>query len=208
MRARSASRLSDPTYRSWTTMKTRCTNSARDGWSGYGGRGITFCSAWERFEAFLSDMGPRPPGTTLDRIDNDGNYEPGNCRWATPKEQARNTRRTRKVFVDGEWLGFLAASEKFGLPYGAARDRIERSKNNADAIRRLKEPLVTKFTKDETGSRFGRLLVVERGNNDAANNARWLCRCDCGKMTTVSGLKLRSRNTKSCGCLRGRTDAA
>ena len=89
------------TYTSWCSMLARCQNPNRERYPNWGGRGITVCERWQGehgFENFLADMGPRPAGTTLDRFpNNDGNYEPGNCRWATPKEQQANThpKRTR-----------------------------------------------------------------------------------------------------------------
>jgi hypothetical protein len=85
-------------YISWTSMWARCTYPCVRSSEHYLGRGITVCARWESFENFLSDMGPKPtPKHTIDRFPNtDGNYEPGNCRWATPKQQAAN-KRTRKV---------------------------------------------------------------------------------------------------------------
>jgi len=83
------------TYRIWKAMRSRCNNPNVTQYKDWGGRGITVCERWGRFENFLADMGEAPPDRSLDRIDVDGNYEPSNCRWATRLEQAHNTRRTK-----------------------------------------------------------------------------------------------------------------
>src|SRR5258708_38338927 len=85
-------RRDTPTYRSWRAMKERCLNPKAIGYKAYGGRGIKICDRWLLFENFLADMGERPAGKTIDRKDNDGDYELGNCRWATKDEQMRNRR--------------------------------------------------------------------------------------------------------------------
>lgn len=83
-----------PEYRTWNMMTQRCRNPKNHAWKHYGGRGVTVCDEWaSSFEAFYRDMGPRPPGTSIDRIDVNGNYEPGNCRWADAATQAKNQRR-------------------------------------------------------------------------------------------------------------------
>ena len=82
-------------YRSWKAMKNRCMRPADQAFRRYGGRGITVCERWMTFEHFVADMGARPEGTTLDRINPDGNYEPGNCRWATWSVQNTNKRKKK-----------------------------------------------------------------------------------------------------------------
>jgi len=80
------------THRSWRAMKRRCQNQQDTHYDIYGGRGIAVCERWHSFENFLADMGEKPPGLIIERINNDGNYEPDNCKWATYKEQAQNKR--------------------------------------------------------------------------------------------------------------------
>lgn len=82
-----------PTYNTWKCMVARCTNPKQTNYKDYGGRGIKICAAWRKFENFFSDMGIRPDGTQIDRKNNNGNYEPSNCRWVTPKENSNNRRK-------------------------------------------------------------------------------------------------------------------
>jgi hypothetical protein len=108
-----------PEFRSWSAMKNRCLSPTSKDFAQYGGRGIAVCARWMAFENFLADMGPRPKGTTLDRIDNAGNYEPGNVRWATPTTQTRNRRNARLVTARGETRSIVEWAAVTGRSYNA-----------------------------------------------------------------------------------------
>lgn len=114
-------------YTSWESMIQRCENPSCKEFGAYGGRGISICVRWRRsFVDFLSDMGPRPPGTSIDRVNNNGNYEPGNCRWATKREQQRNLSTNRTVIMDGRKITIAEAAPLVGLSPHTVYNRIYR----------------------------------------------------------------------------------
>lgn len=97
LKARSHGKVGTGAYTSWYAMKARCTNPKNKSYESYGARGITFCAEWKTFENFFADMGERPEGTTLDRIDGTKGYSPDNCRWATYSEQRSNQTRPMRM---------------------------------------------------------------------------------------------------------------
>ena len=114
-----------PEYLSWRGMLARCTNPKATGFENYGGRGVTVCERWQSFALFLEDMGPRPNITdSIDRIDNDGNYEPGNCRWATTLEQNQKKRSLVMLTVDGETSYLADWARRVGLDEDTLRKRV------------------------------------------------------------------------------------
>jgi hypothetical protein len=114
-----------PEHWTWVAMRTRCNCPTYKDYAYYGGRGIRVCDRWQTsFENFLADMGPRPSSRhTLDRIDNNGNYEPGNCRWATWKEQSRNKRNSIYVEFEGERITVDELSHRTKIPVGTLHGR-------------------------------------------------------------------------------------
>jgi hypothetical protein len=124
-------------YITWSAMRERCDNPKESKYPDYGGRGITVCQRWrESFTAFLEDMGLKPsPRHTIDRIDNDGHYEPSNCRWATPKQQARNQRKNVRISFRDKTLCLSEWAEVTGLNYTTLYRRIVvRGQSPAEAL--------------------------------------------------------------------------
>ena len=117
---------SDRTYNAWVSMNTRCSNPNNHHFHNYGGRGIRVCERWARFENFLSDMGEVSAGLSLDRINNDGNYEPANCRWATAQEQVLNKTTTRYVTAFGKTQPLAVWAREFQVDFLLIWKRLAR----------------------------------------------------------------------------------
>ena len=114
-----------PEYKAWCAMNARCSNPRDANYPRYGGRGIVVCERWaSSFENFHADMGPRPPGMSLDRKNNDGNYTPRNCRWATARQQNRNYSRNRVLTWKRKTKSMIEWAEETGLPYSTIESRV------------------------------------------------------------------------------------
>jgi hypothetical protein len=142
-----------PTYRSWAQMKQRCLNPKHTAYKNYGGRGITVCAAWVNdYSTFFRDMGERPSlDHSIDRIDNNGNYEPGNCRWATRIQQGRNRRDNRLLLYKGETKTLSEWSELLGISGITIGHRLDTHGWSVEKA----------------------LSVPALETNEPANNARW-----------------------------------
>jgi hypothetical protein len=126
-------------YHVWQAMLQRCENPKAQRYADYGGRGISVCAAWHKFENFFRDMGDRPKGYSIEREDNNGNYEPGNCRWATTKTQMNNQRRSRVIEVNGQRRTLAEWAEYAGLDWFTLRQRLDRC--GWDIERALTDPV-------------------------------------------------------------------
>lgn len=124
-----------PEYYIWTSMKQRCLNPKSKPYADYGGRGITVCDRWLVFENFISDMGSRPEGKSLDRIDNNAGYSPENCRWADQTTQKRNTRANKKFVYNGSLLTIAEIAGQIGMKPDTLKHRIAKGMSIDVAIR-------------------------------------------------------------------------
>ena len=113
------------TYSSWSSMRSRCLNPNHNGYEKYGRRGITICERWNKFENFFSDMGERPPNTSLGRINNERGYSPENCRWETLIQQHNNKRNNAFIEFRGRRMTIAQLAREFGLPYPRVCQRIQ-----------------------------------------------------------------------------------
>jgi len=125
-----------PEYEAWAQMIQRCYNPKNHAYSSYGGRGISVCEHWKSsFAGFLKDMGKRPSSKhSLDRIDNSKGYSAENCRWATQKQQTRNTRRNRFLTLGEKTMTVAAWAEAVGISSRLIRERLDRGCSVADAL--------------------------------------------------------------------------
>lgn len=111
-------------YRSWNGMRSRCNNKNGKSYKNYGGRGIKVCPRWDSFEKFIKDMGKCPAGKSLDRIDNNGNYEPSNCRWTSYEEQANNRRSNNLLTFKGKTRNIAFWAKETGINQRTIRSRV------------------------------------------------------------------------------------
>lgn len=115
-----------PEYKVWAGIMQRCLNSNQPAYARYGGRGITVCENWRDFKAFLADMGPRPDGASIDRIDNGVGYQPDNCRWATSHQQNRNRRDNHRITINGQTKCIAEWAEETEIPARRIASRLRR----------------------------------------------------------------------------------
>lgn len=135
-----SARRSQPEYAIWSNIKQRCGNPDNAAYSNYGARGITLCDEWQTFEGFLAGVGKRPaPDLTLDRIDNDMGYQPGNVRWTTRRVQGQNKRSVTWLEIDGVRLALPDFAKRAGISYATAY----RWHRNGELEQRLGRPLWT-----------------------------------------------------------------
>lgn len=178
-------RTTTSTFRSWLAMRSRCENPKNERYHRYGGRGITVCQRWSSFENFLLDMGECSEGMTIDRINKDGNYEPSNCKWATPTEQANNKSNNHLIEFNGKIQTIADWARDIGVSYSKLQSRLSRG-----------WPLDVAFSKEKTiqGIRKEKLkkeLELKRNEPKENLSCHW-----CGNIFERKTIRSRTCSTK------------
>lgn len=183
-------------------MKARCYDTNDKRYEDWGGRGIKICDKWlkdrEEFVNWSLNNGYEI-GLTIDRIDNDGNYCPENCRWVSISENNQNRRSSKYFTINGITKNLQQWCDEYDISRSMVNKRLSMGWNIEKA---LKTPKRERDTKSIIGNRYGRLIVVSASNKERNRLTLWNCKCDCGNMVLVDKTKLESGHTLSCGCLR------
>lgn len=183
-------------------MKNRCFNPKCKAFKDYGGRGITVCDEWvsdpDSFVEWALSNGYEY-GLAIDRIDNDGNYEPNNCRWVTAAENNQNRRSSRFFTINGETKNLQQWCNQYGISRSMVHKRLQMG---WDIEKALTTPKRTRDKDALVGERFGRLTVLSYAGVDKHRYSVYECRCDCGNVVNVNANKLQTGHNRSCGCLK------
>ena len=192
-------------YRRYYHIKERCYNPNSKSYARYGGRGIKMCDEWlndyQSFENWCLSHGYEK-NLAIDRINNDGDYAPDNCRFVTLKENNQKRGTTRWYTINGETKNLQQWCDFYDIKRGTVNTRLQNGWSIEDA---LTKPVASR-DRDRTsliGKQFNRLTVLDYAGDEYIgkdNNSRWICQCECGNIIIVGGNKLKTGHTKSCGC--------
>ena len=181
-------------------MKARCYNPDDKRYDDWGGRGIQICNEWlndpELFVRWSIENGYQE-GLTIDRVDNDGNYCPENCRWVTVQENNQNRRSNRNFTYNGKTQNLQQWCDEYNVSRSMVNKRLDLG---WDFEKALLTPNRNRDKKSLIGLRFGKLTVLEFVWKDKHRQSLFSCRCDCGNLVVINGNKLKSNHTNSCGC--------
>jgi len=199
-------KINSPEYGVWFSMIKRCHDHNNKYYCNYGGRGISVCDRWlgfDGFDNFIEDMGHRPSkNLSLDRIDNNGNYCPSNCRWATAKQQAQNRRSNRLITIDGNEKSVAEWADISGISQRTIRDRLDSGWDPKKAV----------FTNTRSevkiviGEKFGKWTIIRNDCEKVkSGSARCTVQCDCGNISTIRFYDLKVGKTTQCKscCMKG-----
>ena len=191
--------------KTFSHMKERCYDEKNKAYKNYGGRGITICQEWlddrEKFIKWALENGYQEH-LSIDRTNNDGNYEPSNCRWVTISENNQNRRSCKYYTLNGRTQNL----QQWCNEYKVNRSMVDRRLSLGwEFEKALFSPKRQRDTETIVGQKFGKLKVLEFYGEADDRQSKFKCLCDCGKTTIVKKNKLISGHTRSCGCLRKET---